>query len=941
MFDGGGEARYVVLDEGGSVERGLDGMWSPVRSRPGEVRAQKMTEAEVGEAGVMTLADGSRVMLPPESERVVDHHGDVEEVVAYRQLKDGDGTWLSEPRVFVPDGGGGWVQHVMDVVAYEGWLASANKASEAARTLWDIAARSGPEVPRHRRLTELSVPELRDLYGRGPEVDAFAAVFELIRRSKGIALRWTQVSAVHAFGEGRVVNMAAGEGKSWLFFAHAAVNAMRPGVDGVQVTTTRGILADREMPVYVDLLQKLGVDVHRLDQDNPPPGPREGRPTVYLGTAEDVGFTYLRHDTLPGQQAKEDPMLLTVSIDEIDEALVYSNAQYILSDGVQGAASPEAIGQVRAAHDLVRDGMDSGWLTEADFGRREGQAGGRARLTGPGREKVELLLGRTLSEDEVTRLNMAAAARWEYQENVHYVLHDGKIYIIDQTTHNVMFNPATSSESRWNGGLAQAVEFQHGLQVRSDSAGNKVVTAHELLAKKEYGQKTGASGTANGHGEKFAEQGMSPVVQDIPRYYQSRLKISDDVVAADEAAKLRQLAQDVQAMQGPEGTRQPQLILATRNDQVAMVSDMLSELGVTHEAIDAKWQLEKGVDFDDEFKRVIDAAGAKGKVLVINMQGARGVDITTTKEAKDAGDLVVRITAHSEISRDIDVQAQNRAGRSGGGGEVVYYSSPKDELFQLSHNPDVQLAITKYTDAVTSGDARAITVAEQGLRDLVEELHDVHSGHPTRDQQVAQANAPPAGPDTRLPTSDDEPEARPPDQRPAAQERAESVSDDQLADSNRDTSPVPAEALSAAQRAFTEQFDAWRAAHPATVAPASVTARLNEEFLTDFRAAYAIPGTGRHNWRAWLDQAATGLHDTFDHTITAGPADTTPMGPWPTIPSDPEGARAWVDSGGGLSQQFGGSFARDVRPFVERATRIVSRFHRVPVWIESPAPEHA
>ncbi|MGW4134137.1 preprotein translocase subunit SecA, partial [Amycolatopsis japonica] len=1041
VFDAGGEARYVVLKDevhglgddlsyqvveaGLSVERGLDGQWSAPRSQAGEVRARKMTEAEVREAGVMTLADGSRVLLPPESERVVDRHGGAEKVVAYRQLKDAGGTWLGRPRVFVPDGEGGWVQHAADAVAYEGWLASANRASKAAWTLWDIAARSGPEIPSHRRLTGLSGPELRNLYGRGPEADAFAAVFELIRRNKGIALRWTQVESVHAFGEGEVVNMAAGEGKSWLFFAHAAVNAMQPGVDAVQMTTTRGILADREMPVYVDLLGKLGVDVHRLNQDDPPPGPREGRPTVYVGTAEDVGFTYLRRDILPGQETKEDPVLVTVSIDEIDEALVYSNAQYILSEGVQGVASAEVLAQVEAAHDLVQGvGSDGGWLTEADFGRREGQAGGPARLTDSGRDKVEQRLGHALSDEEVTRVNMAAAARWEYKENVHYVLHEGKIYIIDQTTHNVMFNPATSSESRWNGGLAQAVERKHELQVRSDSGGSKVVTARELLAKKEYGQKTGASGTANGHGMEFAQQGLSPMVRDIDRYYESRLTIHDDVVAVDEAAKLTRLAQDVQAMRGPEGTGQGQVILATRNDQVAMVSELLTGLGVPHEAIDAKWQLEKGVDFEEEVQRRVAAAGGTREVLVINMQGARGVDYTG---------VLVRVTGHSEISRDIDVQAENRAGRSGSDGEVVYYTSPKDELYQLSQNPDVQLAITTYTDAVTDGDTHAIAGAQQGLRDLVKVIQ-TGSGHPTIDRTTARPNAPPTGhdthprtrgdePDTRPPrerrdslideqdedtvavpgevldtaqaafieqlddwraahpgvivpaavgdrlreaflnqfrdaytagagqqdwleqttaglhnifdhaiparpgrtTPSDQPAIRPPEQPPAAPERRDSLLDD-------DTVSIPDDVLDTAHRAFTKQLDAWLAAHPDTVLQADKASRLENAFLTGFRAEYTA---GQQDWRDWLERAASGLHDIFDHAIPVRPVDTTRE--WPSIPSDPEDARDWVYHDGGLSQgRFGKSPAKDFEPFIPQATKIVSQSHRVPVWIEQP-----
>ncbi|MEU3771595.1 hypothetical protein AB0E55_41605, partial [Amycolatopsis keratiniphila] len=85
-------------------------------------------------------------------------------------------------------------------------------------------------------------------------------------------------------------------------------------------------------------------------------------------------------------------------------------------------------------------------------------------------------------------------------------------------------------------------------------------------------------------------------------------------------------------------------------------------------------------------------------------------------------------------------------------------------------------------------------------------------------------------------------------------------------------------------------------------------------------------------WLSSAQAAASGFADT-------DPAGTMPL--WPSIPSDPMGARAWVDGGGGLSRQFGKSAARDVRHFVERATRIVSRFHRVPVWTHTPGPEHA
>ena len=67
------------------------------------------------------------------------------------------------------------------------------------------------------------------------------------------------------------------------------------------------------------------------------------------------------------------------------------------------------------------------------------------------------------------------------------MVHEGKVFIIDQVTHEVLYNPETATESRWNGGLAQAVEAKHGLTVRDDAATSKTVTARELYTRPAYG----------------------------------------------------------------------------------------------------------------------------------------------------------------------------------------------------------------------------------------------------------------------------------------------------------------------------------------------------------------------------------------------------------------------------------------------------------------------
>src|ERR1700733_10002080 len=112
------------------------------------------------------------------------------------------------------------------------------------------------------------------------------------------------------------------------------------------------------------------------------------------------------------------------------------------------------------------------------------------------------------------------------------------------------------------------------------------------------------------------------------------------------------------------------------------------------------------------------------------MRGARGVDIPLTPAAKATGGLHVRVTARSGTSADIDIQAENRAARSGDPGSVYYYISPDDDNFRLSRNPHVQHAIIKYTHAgtahtqqTTTQTRAALTHAKQVLRNLVPLTH--------------------------------------------------------------------------------------------------------------------------------------------------------------------------------------------------------------------------
>ncbi|WP_157114663.1 preprotein translocase subunit SecA, partial [Nocardia niwae] len=587
------------------------------------------------------------------------------------------------------------------------------QAAEAV--LADYHARSGPDIPEAERLTNVSPATLAEML-RGDDADATAAVIEVIRRGEGKILRWTQVAAVTAMR--RVpVNMDAGEGKSLVFLAHAIREAIEHGA--VQVITTRDNLANREVTRYVTVLAEYGIDVVRMNPDHAPRHPEPGRPTIYIGTQQDVGFAALRDNWVPGRSA---------AIDEIDEALIHADTQYILSDGADQFADPATAAQVTDARDFLIGALRDNNLTEADFGRTPGQRGGPARLTEDGRQKLEQLLGRAATEAEFVRIAMAAAARWEYVENVHYVVHNDRVFIIDQTTHKVLFDPQTSSESRWNGGLAQAVEAEHGLRIRNDPASSKSITAQQLFSRQNYDHVTGASGTAEGSATQLQQRyGMGEVAK-IDRFHESQLIVHPDNISPDEASKLKTAAADIKIVQ--ESGR-PQLVLADRNDLVDPLSALLDDLDVAHTAVDAKWFLDHGTDAEAELQKIFDHAGEQGKVLVINMQGARGVDIPISDAIRDLGGLHVVVTGRSARSHDIDIQAENRSARNGDPGSARYYTSPEDDLYALSPHPLVQTVVVQYTRVAAEHQTQptpetesALNQAEDSLRALVDPLQE-------------------------------------------------------------------------------------------------------------------------------------------------------------------------------------------------------------------------
>ncbi|MFI9739845.1 helix-turn-helix domain-containing protein, partial [Nocardia sp. NPDC052278] len=649
----------------------------------------------------------------------------------------------------------------------------------AVELLADFHASSGDRVPEQLRLCNLPDEVLKAGLFDTDARKSMIATAEIIRRGTisdavpgGMVLRVEQAEGLYALDK-RPVEMKPGEGKSLMFMAAAMQRAVRHG-DCLLVTTTDG-LAHREFTRYRQLLTDLGIDVFRADQQRGFGPVTAGRPAVVVATGETVG-----HLCNAGHRPPRHAL-----IDEMDGIIDRGERQFLRSEGVEQAAPAATAREVLAAHDFLAEALAKGALSHEDFGltRITEEVGlypdgtpeieywydGRAELTPGGREKVEQLPGgkQWLAGLGLSRLETAAAAEFTCRKSTHYVMDAGKIVIIDQGEHGLQRNPTTSSESRWSAeqgkaSLAQAVEAkeiraaeairmsaeQHQIVVRADADSAKTINAVEIYRTggrpedRFFDEVTGASGTLadlNPVLEKI--YGLEEAHQ-VDRAQEQRLMEGAPEVVANTRAKLSAIAEGAHRVwQGGRGRSQE--ILCHRNDLVDRQVQALVRQGVPREAIEAVdadriagW----GAEWEGQLQKIFDAAGEQGKILVINRQGQRGVDIAVSEAVQAKGGMFVWMTEVPEQSY-IHEQAKNRTARNGDRGAAQALMSPQDALIRKAmHLHGVREAAVRYEQVAeahradpTPENHHNLVEADHNLRSLVPGLQERALRHATAD----------------------------------------------------------------------------------------------------------------------------------------------------------------------------------------------------------------
>ncbi len=294
-------------------------------------------------------------------------------------------------------------------------------------------------------------------------------------------------------------------------------------------------------------------------------------------------------------------------------------------------------------------------------------------------------------------------AYWLYEKDVHYVINDNKVTIVDEFTGRLM------PGRRWSDGLHEAVEAKERVKIERENQTLATVTFQNYF--RMYGKLAGMTGTADTEAMEFSKIYKLEVVVAPPNRPMIRMDYPD-VVYRTEPEKFRAVVEEIREL---HEKGQPVLVGTISIEKSERLSGLLKKAGVKHVVLNAKYH--------EKEAEIVAQAGRKGAVTIATNMAGRGTDIVLGGNAEflarerlrkqnvnleeltqeqwekalsdieqefqqgreqviAAGGLHILGTERHE-SRRIDNQLRGRSGRQGDVGSSRFYLSLEDDLMRI------------------------------------------------------------------------------------------------------------------------------------------------------------------------------------------------------------------------------------------------------------------
>ncbi len=530
--------------------------------------------------------------------------------------------------------------------------------------------------------------ELRDQVRSGEALEkvlpqAFALVRESSKRNLGLRHYDCQLVGGVILNEGKIAEMATGEGKTLVATLPCYLNALTG--KGVYVITVNEYLAERDANWMRPLFEGLGLTVsHVVPNQSFEEKKNAYQADVVYITNNEAGFDYLRDNMAMDKAHKMQKDLFFAVVDEVDSILIDEARTPLVISGVAEDNSEiyKKIGQIIPSLKQEEFDLETGDVfVEGDFQIDEKVRS--AELTEKGHENVERLLVHNglLKEDDslyasenLKLLNMVQSSLRAFnlfEKNTDYLVQNGQVVLIDTTTGRAL------PGRRLSDGVHQALELKENVNIQVESQTLASTTFQNFF--RLFDKLSGMTGTAETEAQEFEEiYSLETIV--IPTNLPMIRDDKEDKIYLTLEEKYDALVEEIEKI---NSTGAPILVGTISVETSELISSKLKQRKIEHNVLNAK-QHEREAE-------IISQAGAQNAVTIATNMAGRGTDIVLGGNEKDAsfrekvlslGGLHVIGTERHE-SRRVDNQLRGRSGRQGDPGSSQFFLSLEDSLMKI------------------------------------------------------------------------------------------------------------------------------------------------------------------------------------------------------------------------------------------------------------------
>lgn len=492
------------------------------------------------------------------------------------------------------------------------------------------------------------------------KAEALALVKQVCQRELRVIPYDTQLLAACIILDGKLAEMATGEGKTLA----AAIGVAAAGLTGtpVHVITSNDYLVLRDAEKSRPLFHALGLTVGAVTQEMDADARRLAYACdITYCTAKELVFDYLRDIAIGGRKRSNlhnrvaqlsgqtsQPVLRGLCmavIDEADSILIdEARVPLILS---QNVVDTKQFDYYQKALRLA-----AGMMAEIDYTLDRQTMS--AQLTDIGRQKLELgaasmgaLWHNRMHREET--ICQALAAQHLYRRDRHYLVRDQAVYIIDEITGRI------SPGRVWSKGLHQLIEIKESCKPSGEMLTVAQITFQRFFPR--YHKLGGMSGTlSESRGELYSVFGLS--VTRVPLRQPCRRMLLPTRIYHDNEAQWEAV---VASVRDHHRQQRPVLIGTDSVAESETLSQRLDQAGLPHVVLNARQ--------DQHEAAIVARAGELGRITVSTNMAGRGTDIPLGQGAEELGGLHL-ISCQHNTSRRIDRQLLGRCARQGNPGSA-------------------------------------------------------------------------------------------------------------------------------------------------------------------------------------------------------------------------------------------------------------------------------